>query len=863
MRNKIKFWTVCFGMVFAGASFVTAEPQMADRVSQYGITWIFDQPYPVGQFVTGDPWVVGPVNIVQVTPGPQASTNTNSVDQSSIYGAAALQTDSRMRNGSMIVEGPVYPSQSSPGFGRQGYDSRVINYDEDLGVSFPCVLSTNRSLISTISGEEYVDGKLSTPYILGELGFFLCSTPEPVVLETAAILTCLDSVPPSDAFRPPYAGVEKPIYRTSDIQWDLLPALPPLPSSPDWAVMERFFERPWLDHINSWVIQYTGPGENGPFYGREFARLSSLASLMLLQDLPVEQKNLLMIRYLQLGIDLHGMAQSGRQWAADGGHFQGRKWPIFFASLMLDAEALRTFPSIDLNHPVSGSVHVLGSDAVPVPTTLFQEDMDYYYGEGGDGQTALWQIVFHTSPQPPHQETPFAELTDEQKFNDNYRINNIASAVGTALAAQLMGAREIWNHDAFFDCIDQWMSGNPLGAPSWLPQGATHTYDPFVERMWDDYRDDVPQQPGGKDQLKWVWKYGSTGSWELNPKLNVSTDAIWSVVLEDFEPGTSYLGAGTIQLDPENAGNRVLHLASGEVATFIPLDVEGTLSVDIYDFGEAHNPALGDAGYGPRWGISDGITGASAGLLQKPWLQMSQGYALAQYVDPSAVWWTASYFGGPRQVDALDNPSTSGVFEGAGRWTTWTFTVDADGVVTVAAFGHEISNGTVLAMNSIWVSGGLSGYSVYGVLIDNIKFDTGLTPLSAYLDWITSYGLTDTNAPAALTYDAEPDGMNNLLEYALGGNPIIDDAATIQPVAVILDGDTCQYVYKRYRDAAERQLIYDLKTTGDLVGGSWASSGGVYETGTNTTDAAFDVVTNTISELGDRMFIQLEITENF
>ena len=90
----------------------------------------------------------------------------------------------------------------------------------------------------------------------------------------------------------------------------------------------------------------------------------------------------------------------------------------------------------------------------------------------------------------------------------------------------------------------------------------------------------------------------------------------------------------------------MLLLASGEVSTFIPLNIEGTLFMDIYDFGEAHNPALSDAGYGPRWGISDGITGASVGLFQKSWLQMSQGYALVRYIDPSAVWRTASCLGG-------------------------------------------------------------------------------------------------------------------------------------------------------------------------------------------------------------------------
>ena len=43
---------------------------MASEISQYGITWRFDRDYPVGQFITGDWWVVGPVVVREVTPAP-------------------------------------------------------------------------------------------------------------------------------------------------------------------------------------------------------------------------------------------------------------------------------------------------------------------------------------------------------------------------------------------------------------------------------------------------------------------------------------------------------------------------------------------------------------------------------------------------------------------------------------------------------------------------------------------------------------------------------------------------------------------------------------------------------------------------
>lgn len=49
--------------------------------------------------------------------------------------------------------------------------------------------------------------------------------------------------------------------------------------------------------------------------------------------------------------------------------------------------------------------------------------------------------------------------------------------------------------------------------------------------------------------------------------------------LEDFEPGTSYSGPGTIQVDPDDAANKVLLLVGGEVTTFIPSAFRGTVTV--------------------------------------------------------------------------------------------------------------------------------------------------------------------------------------------------------------------------------------------------------------------------------------------
>ncbi|MFV0337650.1 MAG: hypothetical protein ACK5LK_05330, partial [Chthoniobacterales bacterium] len=308
--------------------------------------------------------------------------------------------------------------------------------------------------------------------------------------------------------RPPYAGTDKPIYRAGDLKRDLLPNLSPVASTPDWEMINRFYERPWLDHIDNWLSQHTAPGLNQPNYGREFSRLTSIAALMLLLDAPKEEKEKLLISYVQLGIDLHGLAANGRQWFSDGGHWQGRKWPILFASLMLDDEALRTFPEIDLKRPVYAYVTVDSSTADPKPTTVFQEDLDTYYGKGGDGQSVLFQLVYHTGPKFPHEETPFEEYDKGGKFLNGYLQNNSFTWSGAALAALLLKAKATWNHDAYFDYVDRWMGDTnreSRGKPHWLPRNCSRTVDLFLEEMWDTYRTEVPEQPGGATNLKWVW----------------------------------------------------------------------------------------------------------------------------------------------------------------------------------------------------------------------------------------------------------------------------------------------------------------------------------------------------------------------
>ncbi len=464
-----------------------AHAENAQEITQYGITWHFDKPYPVGQFVTGDYWVVGPVKVESVTPvsGSMTTVGAGIDTVKSIYGAVAMQDDDRLRNGSMIVDKP------GP---NQGYDSRLKNYKPELTVAYPVALQPNQSLISTISNEIF-----PAPMLLAPMMWTKEKT-GPAALQSAAILTCLPSAPPADAFRPPYAGTQKPIYETKNIKWDILPQLKQVKDGPSWEQYERYFQRPWLDHIEAWYFQDTGPYENQANYGREFSRVGSIASLMLMLDVPPSRKQKLMVEFVQFGIDTGGLARSGREWSADGGHWNGRKWPLMFAGLMLGDQDLQKLAS----------------------TTLFSEDQQTYFGQGAAAQKALYQMAYHTFPRQPYEEKDPTTWNDSDKKSEGYRTVVSGGYPGTALAVELMGAKALWNHDAFFDYSDRWMAQQDdyaagRGATP-RPKSEGHSHDAFVDAMWAAYRSDVPQQAGAKDNLKWEW-IGNTRQGHFVPNL--------------------------------------------------------------------------------------------------------------------------------------------------------------------------------------------------------------------------------------------------------------------------------------------------------------------------------------------------------
>mgnify|MGYP007026480435 CR=1 FL=1 len=401
----------------------TAFAAPVSSITQYGVTWTFDKAYESGQFVSGDYWVVGPVNVVSVSPAPTGTRNGSSVN---------------------------------PKGGRQGYDDRGGAYDTSDNVSFPYSLQVNESLVSAVSKPGSGDFK--------NVG----------CMQSQAVLTAVAAPQPPSMLRPAYAGSEKKYLDSANIDWSLLPKLPPPKSAPSGADLLAMADRPRIDHLSSWTIQhscaqdnwYNGSGAHN-CYGREVGAFVSSAALYVMLDTP--ERDELAVSMIQHGIDNYGVLKAGGNWAPNGGHHNGRKWPIVFAARLLDdCDMLKVGQDYDDTHFGEDGQTYIGTNS----KALFGFDCGgqaQYFTNGCSGSGAK-------------------DCRDPAGLVDgcaDYR-NCCTSAywIGEALSTLLLQSKAIWGHDAFFDYVERWMSGDVSGGGT--AAGA------FANEMWSAHRQNLP-----------------------------------------------------------------------------------------------------------------------------------------------------------------------------------------------------------------------------------------------------------------------------------------------------------------------------------------------------------------------------------
>ncbi|NLF31432.1 MAG: hypothetical protein GX591_11180 [Planctomycetes bacterium] len=466
---------VCLAAAALVLAFSPVVADAATSVTQYGITWTFDRDCVVGQFVTGDWWVVGPVTIIGI-----------STDLHDPAFAPGLHDD-----GSMVNPG---------GTGQQGYDGSLTSYRSNLNAALPngqrvspanpLVLPAGSSLVSMVSWlyTSSTNKEPGCPSFNAGTG-----APRPVT-RSGAVLTVLAAPAPEGSFRPPYCGSDKTVkFNVNDLDLGALKNLAPVTGTPDPAAQAAKVRRPWVDHVHEYLGAMVHPSANMPQYGRDMAKVAADVALLLNIDfaqLPGSpDKRDLLIPFVQLGIDLAGIADIGGGWPPNGGHQCGRKLPILVAGLAL-------------NDP-----HMLGAGQW---TTDFQDDMQTFYvsqAEVDMTHSPAWDPDDRADLEPyevtdigmpewgiRHATRPSA---DNRAWGATYRAVNGAVIPSTALAAAIMNLRDDWNHEAYFDYAIRYMTVTSGGGTG------TNAPSNFAKALWTAYADTTilapASQPGDAD----------------------------------------------------------------------------------------------------------------------------------------------------------------------------------------------------------------------------------------------------------------------------------------------------------------------------------------------------------------------------
>ena len=454
-------------------------PGTASSITKDGITWTFSQPVPVGQFVNGDYYVVGPVTITAIDPAPT--------------------TSSPYLNGSVID----LPTAN----GKSGFDSRLNDgtdeswwFDASLRSYPPIALKPGDALVSSIS--------LAQIHSLPEVMRASDMSASPV--RTMSVLTVLSAAPSADAFRPSYCDRSQMIYHANSLQRDLLPSLaPPNPSgTPTLAQFETLYRRSWID-TNAFL--FDAPAEYMPSYGQHIAFADSYASLLLMLNFPADQKVNLTNYFVQYGIDLYGCVQAGYGWPAFGGHRSGRKLPIIFAGILLNSDGMKNVSSVYPNEFGEDMQTVYVNQIPPVGTyqQAWQGATVIYgghYGVNADGTPVSAGLY---GPYEQLQPVDWPLINGNEQLGEAYRrCCTSVSWVGEALAIRLLNAESVWNYPAFFDYVDRWMMEDDSQAvaeikaqtgfdysANWERQGQTRYWlqgefpqYTFIDDMWNAYR---------------------------------------------------------------------------------------------------------------------------------------------------------------------------------------------------------------------------------------------------------------------------------------------------------------------------------------------------------------------------------------
>ncbi len=414
-------------------------------VTTSGITFNFDGDYQTGRFVDGEPWVV-----------------ENTAGQ-----------------GVRIVS--MNPPYSN---GHHGYDVnrtaaelRGQSLDDRIGTSFSAPPSLPRTFAANDSILKVISYDIDT-------GGCDRSTSYKTCLKQASVLTVLATRPPTNSFRPPYFGTDKPIF-SADIDLGVLPKVPEVPGQVSIASAEAVFNGVWLDHIEGSRNRYGHPGDamrtpgggGAAAYGTRLAISITVAILRTMHNDASEEKRTLVNEAVQFGIDTYYLAINGKTWPANGGIHMGRKAPILYAGFLL-----RNQDMLNIGRTHGGNI--FQEDGMTYISSVHGEALwgeldcssgkyDRWINSGSGGKAcadpaelvdgsrcmAGTYCSAHGGPGIPQPSLSVQRSTGLMSVGNYQRYTSMY--FGVAAIGRLLHLEADWNHPAFFAYTDR------MGSPPW------------------------------------------------------------------------------------------------------------------------------------------------------------------------------------------------------------------------------------------------------------------------------------------------------------------------------------------------------------------------------------------------------------
>lgn len=196
-----------------------------------------------------------------------------------------------------------------------------------------------------------------------------------------------------------------------------------------------------------------------------------------------------------------------------------------------------------------------------------------------------------------------------------------------------------------------------------------------------------------------------------------------------------------------------------------------------------------------------------------------------------------------------------------------TVNVDASAMVnfTDASKTFVIATGTQTGLavdNWTVTTTGFSGAGTWKLQVNGSQLELVYSLGTPFDNWASSFGSLPSNKRGALD-DYDNDGMPNLLEYVLGGNPTVADGGSTKPTSQ-QSGGNLVFTYTRSDDSEldTTQIVqYGSNLTGWTDVAIGATSGGMV--GITENGAGADTVTVTIPMSGNpKLFARLKVTKS-